>query len=300
MRLGVRVAIHVDPDVLLIDEVLAVGDESFTHKCLGQVRRVPPAQQDRAARHARAEPGGAILTIALWLNEAAREPWATAARSCRPTSPTSRSRKNATWPTPTRKRARPSTSGQRTDESRAPDPNPVSAEPPGVAATDPPRNVSSNRGPLGLPRGRDLRRRSRRRGWQRALRVLFGERVEIPAHAQGRQPPHRLRRRHRHLQRRRACARSARTPTSKNSRATASRARGTSPSPWTGSISWPAPTNSTWRCTNSTGSRTTTPPALQLPREIAHAGRRHLPPAPRVELRRRRLVQGAGCRREPG
>jgi homopolymeric O-antigen transport system ATP-binding protein len=28
------VAIHVDPDVLLIDEVLAVGDEGFTHKCL--------------------------------------------------------------------------------------------------------------------------------------------------------------------------------------------------------------------------------------------------------------------------
>jgi hypothetical protein len=28
------VAIHVNPDVLLVDEVLAVGDEGFTHKCL--------------------------------------------------------------------------------------------------------------------------------------------------------------------------------------------------------------------------------------------------------------------------
>jgi ABC-type polysaccharide/polyol phosphate transport system ATPase subunit len=34
MRLGFSVAIHVDPEVLLIDEVLAVGDEGFTHKCL--------------------------------------------------------------------------------------------------------------------------------------------------------------------------------------------------------------------------------------------------------------------------
>ena len=34
MRLGFAVAVHVDPEVLLVDEVLAVGDEAFTHKCL--------------------------------------------------------------------------------------------------------------------------------------------------------------------------------------------------------------------------------------------------------------------------
>jgi ABC-type polysaccharide/polyol phosphate transport system ATPase subunit len=34
VRLGFAVAINVDPDVLLVDEVLAVGDEAFTHKCL--------------------------------------------------------------------------------------------------------------------------------------------------------------------------------------------------------------------------------------------------------------------------
>src|SRR5919108_5114335 len=41
-RLGFAVAIHVNPDVLLIDEVLAVGDQGFTHKCLdkfGEFRR---------------------------------------------------------------------------------------------------------------------------------------------------------------------------------------------------------------------------------------------------------------------
>ena len=52
MRLGFAVAIHVDPDVLLVDEVLAVGDEGFTHKCLDKFARVPPPQQDHPAGHA--------------------------------------------------------------------------------------------------------------------------------------------------------------------------------------------------------------------------------------------------------
>jgi ABC-2 type transport system ATP-binding protein len=39
VRLGFSVAIHVDPDVLLIDEVLAVGDEAFQAKCIERVRR---------------------------------------------------------------------------------------------------------------------------------------------------------------------------------------------------------------------------------------------------------------------
>jgi hypothetical protein len=34
VRLGFSVAAHSDPDVLLVDEVLAVGDEAFAHRCL--------------------------------------------------------------------------------------------------------------------------------------------------------------------------------------------------------------------------------------------------------------------------
>ncbi|MFB0563437.1 MAG: ABC transporter ATP-binding protein [Candidatus Lokiarchaeia archaeon] len=37
MRLGFSVAIYVDPDILLTDEILAVGDEYFQHKCTEKI-----------------------------------------------------------------------------------------------------------------------------------------------------------------------------------------------------------------------------------------------------------------------
>lgn len=38
VRLGFSVAVNVDPDILLVDEVLAVGDELFQRKCLNKVK----------------------------------------------------------------------------------------------------------------------------------------------------------------------------------------------------------------------------------------------------------------------
>src|SRR5437899_4711318 len=38
VRLGFACAVHVDPEVILIDEVLAVGDEAFQARCLDRVR----------------------------------------------------------------------------------------------------------------------------------------------------------------------------------------------------------------------------------------------------------------------
>jgi hypothetical protein len=37
MRLGFAIAAHLDADVLLLDEVFAVGDEAFQRKCFGKV-----------------------------------------------------------------------------------------------------------------------------------------------------------------------------------------------------------------------------------------------------------------------
>ena len=39
MRLGFAVAVQTRPDVLQVDEVLAVGDEAFQHKCYRQIER---------------------------------------------------------------------------------------------------------------------------------------------------------------------------------------------------------------------------------------------------------------------
>ena len=40
MRLGFSVAVNVDPDFLLVDEVLAVGDQSFQMKCFDKINQL--------------------------------------------------------------------------------------------------------------------------------------------------------------------------------------------------------------------------------------------------------------------
>jgi lipopolysaccharide transport system ATP-binding protein len=40
VRLAFSVAAHLEPEILVVDEVLAVGDAEFQKKCLGKMRSV--------------------------------------------------------------------------------------------------------------------------------------------------------------------------------------------------------------------------------------------------------------------
>ena len=47
MRLAFAVAAHLEPEIMIVDEVLAVGDAQFQKKCLGKMQDV---RKNKAAR----------------------------------------------------------------------------------------------------------------------------------------------------------------------------------------------------------------------------------------------------------
>jgi ABC-2 type transport system ATP-binding protein len=43
LRLAFSIAVHTDPEIFLVDEILAVGDEPFQRKCLAKIRELADA-----------------------------------------------------------------------------------------------------------------------------------------------------------------------------------------------------------------------------------------------------------------
>ncbi len=69
VRLGFSVAVHTDPEILLVDEVLAVGDESFRHKCLERIKKIQQQGVSIILVSHSMEQIVDICTHALWLDD---------------------------------------------------------------------------------------------------------------------------------------------------------------------------------------------------------------------------------------
>lgn len=69
MRLGFSVAIHMTPDILLIDEVLAVGDHEFQKKCINAILRLKSAGTTIVFVSHAGEQAKIVCDQAIWLED---------------------------------------------------------------------------------------------------------------------------------------------------------------------------------------------------------------------------------------
>jgi lipopolysaccharide transport system ATP-binding protein len=69
VRLGFAVAAHLEPDILIVDEVLAVGDAEFQKKCLGKMDEIS-RRQERTVLIVSHQMGvvASLCRFALWLD----------------------------------------------------------------------------------------------------------------------------------------------------------------------------------------------------------------------------------------
>ena len=68
MRLAFSVAMAVDPDILLIDEVLAVGDQAFQAKCIGRIMELKRAGRVLTCASHNMNTLRQLSTKAIWLD----------------------------------------------------------------------------------------------------------------------------------------------------------------------------------------------------------------------------------------
>jgi ABC-type polysaccharide/polyol phosphate transport system ATPase subunit len=69
VRLGFAVAIHTDPDVLLVDEVLAVGDEAFSHRCVRRIEELLAAEKTILLVSHSLDLVGSLCDRVLWVQD---------------------------------------------------------------------------------------------------------------------------------------------------------------------------------------------------------------------------------------
>jgi ABC-type polysaccharide/polyol phosphate transport system ATPase subunit len=69
VRLGFSIAINLNPDILLVDEVLAVGDESFQGKCLDRIARMQQEGKTIVLVTHQSELAGSVCHRVLWLEK---------------------------------------------------------------------------------------------------------------------------------------------------------------------------------------------------------------------------------------
>lgn len=69
MRLGFSIATNVDPDILLIDEILAVGDEYFRHKCAEKIAEFRRLDKTMVIVSHQLEAIKKWCDRAIWLND---------------------------------------------------------------------------------------------------------------------------------------------------------------------------------------------------------------------------------------
>lgn len=69
VRLGFSVAAHLDPEILIVDEVLAVGDADFQQKCIGSMRRVADSGRTILLVSHNMVPVRALSTRIVWMEK---------------------------------------------------------------------------------------------------------------------------------------------------------------------------------------------------------------------------------------
>ena len=69
MRLAFSVAINVDADILLIDEILAVGDQRFQEKCLNKMLELKEQGKTMVFVSHSSESVKFLCDRAVWLNK---------------------------------------------------------------------------------------------------------------------------------------------------------------------------------------------------------------------------------------